>query len=76
MIKNSRTTKTNFLIRFFVWNMNYHAEHHSRPAIPFHKLQTFHKEIEHKIKFQESGYFNFHKKYLMQLISQKDLHWA
>lgn len=76
MTKNSRTTKTNFLVRFFVWNMNYHAEHHSRPAIPFHKLQTFHKEIEYKIKFQESGYFNFHKKYLMQLISQKDLHWA
>ena len=76
MTKNSRTTKTNFLIRFFVWNMNYHAEHHSRPAIPFHKLQTFHKEIEHKIKFQESGYFDFHKKYLMQLITQKDLHWA
>ena len=33
-------------------------------------------EIEQKIKFQESGYFNFHKKYLMQLITQKDLHWA
>ena len=41
------------------------------PTIPFHKLQTFHKEIEHKIKFQESGYFDFHKKYLMQLITQK-----
>ena len=74
MTKNSRTTKTNFLVRFFVWNMNYHAGHHSKPAIPFHKLQTFHNEIEHKIKFQETGYFTVHKIYLMQLINQKEVH--
>ena len=43
MTKNSRTTKTNFLVRFFMWNMNYHTEHHSTPGIPFHKLK------EHKL---------------------------
>ena len=44
MTKNSRTTKTNFLVRFFMWNMNYHSEHHSTPGIPFHKLQEYQKK--------------------------------
>ena len=39
MLKNSRTTKSNFLLRFFMWNMNYHVEHHSLPSIPYHKLK-------------------------------------
>ena len=72
MTKNSRTTKTNFLVRFFMWNMNYHTEHHYTPGIPFHKLQEFQKRIEHKVKYQELGYFNFHKKYLMHLLNKKD----
>ena len=72
MTKNSRSTKTNFLVRFFMWNMNYHTEHHSTPAIPFHKLQENQKKIEHRIKYKESSYLNFHKKYLMHLLNQKD----
>ena len=71
MSKNSRTTKTNFLVRFFMWNMNYHTEHHTTPGIPFHKLQEYQKIIKHKFKYQELGYLNFHKKYLMHLLNQK-----
>ena len=75
MTKNSRTTKTNFLVRFFMWNMNYHCEHHSIPGIPFHKLQEYQKNNEHKVKYQELGYFNFHKKYLMHLLNQRGFRW-
>ena len=76
MTKNSRTTKTNFLVRFFMWNMNYHTEHHSTPGIPFHKLQEYQKKFDHKVKYQELGYLNFHKKYLMHLLNQKDFRWV
>ena len=72
MTKNSRTTKSNFLVRFFMWNMNYHTEHHYTPGLPFHKLQEYQKIIENEVKYQEFGYFNFHKKYLIHLLSQKD----
>jgi len=72
MTQNSRTTKTNPLVRFFMWNMNYHTEHHYTPGIPFHKLQKYQKTIEHKVKYQELGYFNFHKKYLMHLLNHKN----
>ena len=76
MTKNSRTTKTNLLLRFFMWNMNYHSEHHSTPGIPFHKLQEYQKKIGHKVKHRELGYFNFHKKYFMFLLNQKYFRWV
>jgi len=71
MTKNSRTTKTNFLVRFFMWNMNYHSEHHFTPAIPFHRLHGYQNKIKHKVKYKELGYFNFHKKYLRLISNQK-----
>ena len=43
MLENSRTTYTNRIIRKLAWNMPYHAEHHTLPAVPFHKLPQFHQ---------------------------------
>ncbi len=42
MLRNSRTTLTNRLVRWLAWNMPYHAEHHAYPAVPFHKLPLMH----------------------------------
>ncbi|HEV8036490.1 fatty acid desaturase [Yoonia sp.] len=44
MLENTRTTHTNFLVRFFYWNMPYHAEHHLYPSVPFHALPRLHEE--------------------------------
>lgn len=38
MLENTRTTYTNAFVRFFAWNMPFHAEHHAYPAVPFHAL--------------------------------------
>ncbi len=38
MLENTRTIYTNPLVRFFAWNMPFHAEHHAYPAVPFHAL--------------------------------------
>ena len=35
-LTNTRTTLTWFPIKFMMWNMPFHAEHHLYPAIPFH----------------------------------------
>jgi fatty acid desaturase len=43
MLRNSRTTLTNRLVRWLAWNMPYHAEHHAYPAVPFHKLPLMHE---------------------------------
>ena len=42
---NTRSTRTNALIRWVCWNMQYHTAHHTYPAVPFHQLPELHREI-------------------------------
>ena len=56
MLANSRTTLTNPVVRFFAWNMPYHAEHHSFPAVPFHALPALHADLAPALKTTARGY--------------------
>ena len=38
MLVNTRTMKTNPVVRWLSWQMPYHSEHHVFPSIPFHAL--------------------------------------
>jgi fatty acid desaturase len=62
MLENTRTTFTTRLVRLLAWNMPYHAEHHSYPAVPFHKLPRFHLIVATHLRSTENGYVRFHKK--------------
>ena len=63
MLENTRTTYTNRMLRTLAWNMPYHAEHHSYPAVPFHKLPELHALIEPHLRETENGYCAFHRSY-------------
>ena len=56
MVANSRTTLTNAVVRFFAWNMPYHAEHHAFPSVPFHALPALHRELAADLKVVAAGY--------------------
>ena len=56
MLHNSRTTYTNAFVRYFAWNMPYHAEHHAYPAVPFHALPQLHTHTKVHIKYKGDGY--------------------
>ena len=43
VVAGTRTTLTNPVVRFFAWNMPFHAEHHAHPQIPFHRLGVEHR---------------------------------
>src|SRR5690606_37728543 len=62
MFANTRTTFTNRLVRFFAWNMPFHAEHHAYPGVPFHKLPLFHRMVRRHLRSTEDGYRRFHAK--------------
>ncbi|MER8952297.1 fatty acid desaturase family protein [Mesorhizobium sp. M0833] len=62
MLENTRTTFTNRLVRFAAWNMPYHSEHHSYPAVPFHRLPRFHEIVAEHLGTTERGYVRFHRK--------------
>ena len=42
---NTRTSKTNWFMRWLNWNMTYHTVHHTFPAVPFHALRKLHAEV-------------------------------
>lgn len=63
MLKNTRTTLTNRLVRALAWNMPYHVEHHAHPAVPFHKLPAFHAHTRAHIAHLEDGYLGFNRAY-------------
>ena len=56
MLENTRTTYTNAWLRFFAWNMPYHAEHHAYPAVPFHALPKLNALLAARIVNTERGY--------------------
>jgi fatty acid desaturase len=56
MLRNTRTTLTNRIVRFFAWNMPYHAEHHAFPAVPFHTLPALHRLLRDDLAVVAPGY--------------------
>jgi len=60
MLENTRTTFTTRVVRLIAWNMPYHSEHHSYPAVPFHKLPRFHTIVAGHLRTTENGYVRFH----------------
>ena len=57
MLEMTRTIHTNPLVRFFAWNMPYHAEHHAYPAVPFHALPALHAQMQPQLKHEIRGYW-------------------
>jgi fatty acid desaturase len=42
---NTRSTRTNALMRWLGWRMQYHTAHHAFPGVPFHRLHALHEAI-------------------------------
>jgi fatty acid desaturase len=53
---NTRTTTSTALVRFLMWNLPYHAEHHLLPNIAFHHLPEAHTHLRPHLKHVARGY--------------------
>jgi fatty acid desaturase len=53
---NTRTTISNPIVRFLMWNLPYHAEHHLFPNIAFYRLPEAHQYLRPHLKFVAGGY--------------------
>uniref|UniRef100_A0A7S3NM06 Fatty acid desaturase domain-containing protein n=1 Tax=Aureoumbra lagunensis TaxID=44058 RepID=A0A7S3NM06_9STRA len=71
-LANTRTTITNPIIAFVMWNMNFHAEHHLYTTIPFHNLPKAHSYLRPHLKhISTDGYIGVHLKTLRYWISDQ-----
>ncbi|EBA04406.1 hypothetical protein RB2150_07883 [Rhodobacterales bacterium HTCC2150] len=46
ILENTRSTRTNAVMRWLCWQMPYHTAHHTFPAVPFWKLRELNAKIE------------------------------
>ncbi|MDQ2678047.1 MAG: fatty acid desaturase [Actinomycetota bacterium] len=57
----TRTTVTNPLTRFLMWNANFHTAHHLVPAVPCHALPELQELIAERCIHTESGYLGYYR---------------
>ncbi|WP_439638156.1 fatty acid desaturase [Spirulina sp.] len=60
-LTNTRTTLTLWPLRFLMWNMPFHTEHHLYPSIPFHHLPQAHAQLKAHFTHLESGYLQVNR---------------
>lgn len=56
ILNRTRTMHTSAFVRWWLWNMNYHAEHHAWPAVPWNALPMLHQHIASHLEHQSWGY--------------------
>jgi fatty acid desaturase len=66
ILTNTRTTLTLAPLRFLMWNMPYHAEHHVYPSLPFHALAPAHLKLGSYFAKVEPGYFYVNRQIIAQ----------
>lgn len=66
---NTRTTLTLAPVRWLMWNMPFHAEHHLYPSLPFHALPAAHRLIAPRLQHCDPGYLAVHRSLLRRLPS-------
>ena len=64
---NTRTTLCNPLLRFLMWNLPYHAEHHLFPSISFWNLPEAHRHLRPHLKFVAPTYAGVHRDIIRSL---------
>jgi fatty acid desaturase len=55
ILTRTRSIHTTGFLRWLLWNMPYHAEHHAWPAVPWHALPALHKEVRDHLPHKEHG---------------------
>jgi fatty acid desaturase len=68
-LSNTRTTHTVAPVRFLMWEMPYHAEHHRYPALPFFALAKAHASMGPSlVHVARAGYIGFNATLVKSLL--------
>lgn len=62
ILERTRTVQSSPFVRWWIWNMNYHAEHHAWPGIPWYRLPATHEKIENKLDHNVVSYLNLYRR--------------
>lgn len=62
VLNRTRSIRSSSLVKFLMWNMPYHAEHHAYPSIPLHALSLLHEEMKGELVHKDDGHLEFNSK--------------
>ena len=72
VVENTRSTRTNAVLRWLCWQMPYHTAHHTFPSVPFWSLRRLNDKLERKVgSVHRMGYLEFQYEVIAKL-SRKD----
>ena len=72
IFRNTRSTKTNAVLRWLCWQMPYHTAHHAFPSVPFWQLRALDAELKSNgAEPYAMGWIEFQIE-VIKALSQKD----
>jgi fatty acid desaturase len=76
ILENTRSTRTNALMRWLCWQMPYHTAHHTFPAVPFWKLRDLNAKIEAEAgAVHRMGWIEFQREVIGKLAQKDESQW-
>ena len=76
ILQNTRSTRTNFFMKWMCWQMPYHTAHHTFPSVPFWKLKELNSKIEsNSEKIYSMGYIEFQIEIIKRLWQKDESQW-
>ena len=72
-LRNTRTTQVGWPWRLLAWNMNFHAEHHLAPQMPYHALPRLRSLLNGRIPVRD-GYRGGHREIRAEMKAWRDAH--
>eukprot|EP00396_MALV-II-16_sp_LP-1_P000419 gene419-347_t len=67
-LTNTRSTRSHPVVRFLMWNMNFHAEHHLYPAVPWYNLPRLHEALRGHLQNTSAGFGEVNRRMLGEWI--------
>ena len=76
ILNNTRSTRTNALMRWLCWQMPYHTAHHSYPSVPFWQLRKLNEKIESIAgPVHQMGWVEFQIEVIRKLAQKDESQW-
>ena len=76
ILENTRSTRTNALMRWLCWQMPYHTAHHVFPSVPFWKLSHLNAKIEAQVgTVHRMGWIGFQIQVIKRLGQKDESQW-
>ncbi len=73
ILENTRSTRTNAVMRWLCWQMPYHTAHHTFPSVPFWQLRNLDQEIRSSgAKPHQMGWIEFQIEVIRKLRSKSE----